>query len=66
MLAIYAVYSTGGVPEDMTDELFTAADVNEDGRVDAKDASDILSYYSYLSTGGDIGFRDFLAAQKKA
>ena len=50
----------------MTDELFAACDVNGDGRLDAKDASDILSYYAFLSTGGDRSFRDYLAAKKAA
>ena len=46
------------------DELFTAADVNGDGQLNAKDASDILRYYAYLSTGGTLGFKDFLLAGK--
>ena len=33
-------------------------DVNEDGKVDAKDASLILVYYSKMSTGGDGGFTE--------
>ena len=65
VLAIYAIYSTGGIPEDMSDELFAAADVNEDGQLNAKDASDILSYYAYLSVGGTDSFKDFLLAKRE-
>ncbi|MCM1132195.1 MAG: leucine-rich repeat protein [Ruminococcus flavefaciens] len=39
------------VPTPSTD--FKEGDVNRDGLVDAVDASCILSYYAYLSTGGD-------------
>ena len=40
---------------------FTLGDVNVDGKVDAKDASSILAYYSYISTGGTGTMEDFLA-----
>ena len=40
-----------------------SGDVNGDGKVDAKDASMILVYYSKMSTGGDGGFAE---QQKKA
>lgn len=36
-------------------------DVNNDGRIDASDASDILNYYAYISTGGELSFEDFTA-----
>lgn len=39
------------VPTPSTD--FKEGDVNRDGLVDAVDASCILAYYAYLSTGGD-------------
>ena len=64
MLAIYAAYSTGSVPEGMTEELIAAADVNCDGQLDAKDASDILSYYTFLSTGGKLEFKEYLKLRK--
>ncbi|MCM1315733.1 MAG: hypothetical protein NC205_01930 [Prevotella sp.] len=32
--------------------VFACADINKDGFIDASDASVILSYYAYLSTGG--------------
>ena len=35
---------------------FMLGDVNEDGKVDAKDASLVLVAYSKASTGGDYGF----------
>ena len=38
-------------------------DVNEDGKIDAKDASAILAEYSIMSTGGD---GNFTASQKQA
>ena len=38
-------------------------DVNEDGKIDAKDASAILVEYSIMSTGGD---GNFTASQKQA
>ena len=43
--------STGG-ESTLTEEERNAADVNKDGKIDSKDASLILAYYSYLSTGG--------------
>ncbi len=42
-----------------------AADVNGDGRIDAKDASAILGYYSYISTGGTESLRDHLSTAPK-
>ena len=35
-------------------------DVNNDGFINAVDASQILSYYAYTSTGGQLDFMDFL------
>ena len=35
-------------------------DVNNDGFINAVDASQILSYYAYISTGGQLDFMDFL------
>lgn len=42
---------------------YLLGDVNEDGKVDAKDASAILAEYSIMSTGGD---GNFTASQKQA
>lgn len=39
-------------------------DVNNDGRIDASDASDILKYYAYISTGGELSFKDFTALKE--
>ena len=35
-------------------------EVNKDSKSDAKDASAILAYYSYLSTGGTDDIETFL------
>ncbi|MBR4361332.1 MAG: leucine-rich repeat protein [Ruminococcus sp.] len=43
--------------------LYTLGDVNEDGMIDAKDASLVLVEYSKASTGGN---GEFIQAQKKA
>ena len=37
-----------------------ADDVNSSGTINAVDASFILSYYSYVSTGGTNNFETFL------
>ena len=47
---IYALVSTGS--GDITDEEKAAGDVNGDGLIDSSDASLILGYYAYVSTGG--------------
>ena len=36
------------------------ADVNNDGFIDAADASCILQYYAYIQTGGKDSFPDFM------
>ena len=39
----------------LTEAQRTAADVNDDGKIDAKDASAVLAYYALVSTAsGDI------------
>ena len=50
---------------DMYETLLTAVslergDVNNDGFINAVDASQILAYYAYTSTGGHLDFMDFL------
>ncbi|MDO4863696.1 MAG: dockerin type I domain-containing protein, partial [Ruminococcus sp.] len=37
---------------------FALGDVNEDGKVDAKDASKVLVYYSAVSTGAEGGLSE--------
>lgn len=37
--------------------------VNKDKKVDAKDASLVLSFYAFLSTGGSGSMEDWLATQ---
>lgn len=34
-------------------------DINKDGQINPSDASDILRYYAYLSTGGKLSFEEF-------
>ena len=38
---------------EMTEEQLTAADINGDSFIDARDASLLLSYYAYSSAGGN-------------
>lgn len=50
---------------DMYETLLTSVslergDVNNDGFINAVDASQILAYYAYTSTGGQLDFMDFL------
>ncbi len=61
MLAYYAKASTnanGG----FTENQILAADVNGDGIVDAVDASNILSYYAYISTSKEeiMSIKEFM------
>ena len=35
-------------------------DINKDGQINPSDASDILRYYAYLSTGGKLSFEEFI------
>ena len=57
---LYAQVSTGG--GDISDEIKAIADINDDSLVDSSDASLILEYYAYVSTGGtdstDVFFSD--------
>ncbi|MDO4864052.1 MAG: S8 family serine peptidase [Ruminococcus sp.] len=39
-------------------ETYTLGDVNEDGKIDAKDSSEILVYYAKVSTGGEGDLSD--------
>ena len=47
---LYAQVSTGGV--EFSSEAKAIADINGDDLVDSSDASLILEYYAYISTGG--------------
>ena len=47
---IYAQVSTGG--DDAPADIKAIGDVNFDGLIDSTDASLILEYYAYVSTGG--------------
>ena len=54
VLVAYAKVSTGS-EDGLTEKQHKAADVNADGKVDAKDASSILAYYAMASTAsGDV------------
>ncbi|HEZ7989214.1 MAG TPA: hypothetical protein RWN64_09135 [Ruminococcus sp.] len=59
-MTIYALRSTNGDISAYTDEQLTAADVDENRTVDAIDASFILSFYAYVSTGGKLSFTDYV------
>lgn len=59
MLAEYAAIQTGNELS-FTDKQEEVADVNMDGTIDSSDASVILSYYAYLSTGGTLSMEDYL------
>ena len=39
-------------------------DVNSDGSIDSSDASIILAYYAYTSTGGTLNFEDYMKDTK--
>lgn len=46
--------------------IIAAADINEDGSIDSSDASLILTYYAYISTGGtETDMNKWLAQNKK-
>jgi hypothetical protein len=36
------------------------ADINDDGAVNASDASIVLSYYAYISTGGELSLEEYI------
>ena len=41
--------------------MMQAADVNDDGEVNAIDASLVLAYYAHISTGGTLSLKDFIS-----
>ena len=49
--------------DDIVDDNYILGDVNNDGQINAVDASSVLSYYAMISTNKDGGFDD---AQKSA
>ena len=59
-MTIYALRSTNGDVSMYSEKQLQAADTDKNGTVDAIDASYILSYYAYISTGGKKNFDDFM------
>jgi hypothetical protein len=59
VLLAYAFKATG---QDMglTKKQIEVSDTNSDGKIDAIDASLILSFYAYTATGGNNSFQIFL------
>ena len=60
ILAEYAIIATNGTTN-FTEEQMKAADVNDDGEVNAIDASLVLAYYAHISTGGTLSLKDFIS-----
>jgi len=60
----YSAYSTGDTT-DLTEDQLIDADVNFDKTIDASDASIVLVYYSYLSTGGTDDFLTYLGVEEE-
>ena len=53
VLIDYSLTSTGKSSA-LTDAQKSAADIDKDGKIDSSDASFILRFYSYVSTGGTV------------
>lgn len=64
MLTEYAKTSAGKA-ETFNDLQKEAADVNMDNVIDARDATIILTYYSFSSTGHNISLVDFIRNGKE-
>ncbi len=60
ILAEYAIIATNGTRK-FTEEQLKFADVNGDGDVNAIDASWVLGYYAYISTGGTMSLKDYIS-----
>jgi len=54
--------STSGTPQ-FTAEQMKVADINDDGSINALDASLVLAYYAHTSTGGKDSLKDFINRQ---
>ena len=59
ILKEYALLSTG--KSSFSEEQSLASDIDNDGKIDAADASKVLGYYAFLSSGGeDKGIKAWL------
>ena len=43
-----------------------SAEVNEDGVIDGRDATLLLTYYTYVSTGHSISLEDYASQNKSS
>ena len=64
MLSEYTKISTGETSR-ITYAERKAADVNSDNRVNASDASLMLAYYAYVSTGGTHTLEELMKKKEK-
>ena len=64
MFSEYTKISTGETSH-ITYAERKAADVNSDNRVNASDASLMLAYYAYVSTGGTRTLKDLMKKEEK-
>ena len=63
ILANYAKYSTSSDKPSVSE--LSAQDINNDGLINAVDASMVLSYYAYVSVGGNLSFSENLNNSEK-
>ena len=62
ILAEYAIIATNGNPI-FSEAQMKAADINNDGEVNAIDASLVLAYYAHISIGGSLSIKDFITSK---
>jgi len=63
ILVAYSALSTNE-ETGLTPQQLEFADINKDGSIDASDASALLVYYSYASTGGTMSIEEYYAPKK--
>ena len=49
-----------GSSRDVAFKAIAQADINYDDSVDASDASSVLSYYAFTSSGGELSIKEFM------